>query len=59
MDALFSRNPGFRSRIGFTLEFPDYSPEEMLDIFKLMCRRAQLEREPLRYRFGSASRLDG
>lgn len=39
MNMLFSANPGFRSRIGFFMHFPSYTPDEMLDIFKLMCRQ--------------------
>lgn len=39
MNALLDRNPGFRSRLGFTLHFPEYSCEEMLSIFELMCKR--------------------
>ena len=42
MDCLLGSNPGFRSRIGFSLEFPDYSKSELLAIFKLMCTRAEL-----------------
>lgn len=32
MKGLFSRNPGLRSRVPFSVEFTDYSPEEMLQI---------------------------
>ena len=31
-------NPGFRSRIKEYLDFPDYTDEELFDIFKLMCK---------------------
>lgn len=36
-------NPGFRSRIGFTVEFPDYTPDQMLEIFELMARNADVD----------------
>lgn len=42
MDALISSNPGFRSRIGFTIKFPDYSAEELQSIFAYMCERQKL-----------------
>ena len=32
MESLFSRNPGLRSRVPFTLNFSDYSVEEMVKI---------------------------
>lgn len=35
MDLLFNQNPGLRSRVPLTLNFPDYSPEELVEIFKL------------------------
>lgn len=36
MQALLSSNPGFKSRIGEEIYFPDYSEEELLEIFKYM-----------------------
>jgi probable Rubsico expression protein CbbX len=36
MDRFFHSNPGMRSRIAHHLEFPDYSPDELLAIGKLM-----------------------
>lgn len=41
-DRLLDANPGFRSRLGFTIEFPDYTDDELIEIFQLMCRRAGL-----------------
>ncbi|MBQ6569280.1 MAG: AAA family ATPase [Clostridia bacterium] len=35
MEELFSRNPGLRSRVPFTVCFNDYSPEEMAKISEL------------------------
>ena len=34
MESMISSNPGFKSRIQFTLEFPDYSREELGEIAK-------------------------
>ena len=36
MDLFFQSNPGVRSRVAHHLEFPDYSPAELLTIAKLM-----------------------
>lgn len=36
MERFFQSNPGMRSRIAHHLDFPDYSPEEMMSIAKLM-----------------------
>ena len=36
MDLFFQSNPGVRSRVAHHLEFPDYSPGELLTIAKLM-----------------------
>ncbi len=36
MDRFFQSNPGMRSRIAHHLDFPDYSPDELLAIAKLM-----------------------
>lgn len=38
MENLLNLNPGLKSRIGFSIEFPDYTPEELLQIFKGYCR---------------------
>ena len=42
MNNLLDSNPGFRSRLGFTLRFPNYTNEQLLNIFLLMCARAHL-----------------
>jgi probable Rubsico expression protein CbbX len=39
MDKFFSINPGFRSRIGHHLDFPDYSNEELLGIGEIILER--------------------
>ncbi|MGA8146663.1 MAG: CbbX protein [Gallionellaceae bacterium] len=36
MDKFFNSNPGMRSRIAYHVDFPDYSPDELLAIAKLM-----------------------
>jgi len=36
MDLFFQSNPGMRSRIAHHIDFPDYRPEELLAIAKLM-----------------------
>jgi len=43
MDKFFSFIPGMSSRIGNHIEFPNYEPEELLDIAKVMCRDLEYE----------------
>lgn len=43
MKAFLDRNEGLRSRIAFHVKFPDYTPEELMDIFKLMAKRRGFE----------------
>lgn len=38
MKHMLSVNPGFESRIQFTINFPDYSEEELYIIFKKLCK---------------------
>ncbi len=38
MKDFINKNEGLRSRIAFHLDFPDYSPDEMLEILKLMAK---------------------
>ena len=42
MKRLFDLNPGFKSRIKFDLEFPDYSDEELEKIARLFLKRDNL-----------------
>ena len=43
MKEFLDRNEGLRSRIAFHINFPDYTPEELTDIFKLMAKRRGFE----------------
>jgi SpoVK/Ycf46/Vps4 family AAA+-type ATPase len=61
---LFRVNPGFKSRVNHTLQFPDYAPDELLSIFDGMCRRVQLAptseaRDKLRQYIVAAERRGG
>lgn len=40
MDVMISKNPGLQDRIGFYFDFPDYTDDELMDVFK---RFAKLE----------------
>ena len=64
MDRFFSSNPGMRSRIAHHVDFPDYSPSELMAIAKLMLgsqnyrfspdgERAFAEYIPLRMKHGN------
>lgn len=39
MQEFFSRNPGLRSRVPFTISFCDYTPEEMVEISELEAKK--------------------
>ncbi len=43
MEAMIRSNPGLSSRVGTTMHFDDYSPEELCRIFALMASKAQYE----------------
>lgn len=43
MQAFLNSNSGIVSRIGYTLEFEDYTEQELLEIFKLMLKKAGFE----------------
>ena len=42
MEQFLQKNPGLRSRIAFHVDFPDYSPEELLDILRLMVKNQSI-----------------
>ena len=39
MKDFLKTNPGLTSRFNYFIEFPDYTPQELVDILKLMCRK--------------------
>ena len=39
MEHMLKVNPGFESRIQFTIDFPDYSSESLYTIFQDLCRK--------------------
>ncbi|MGI6173483.1 MAG: AAA family ATPase [Christensenellales bacterium] len=43
MEAFIASNPGLESRFNRFLHFDDYTLDEMLDIFKMRCKKAQYE----------------
>ncbi len=43
MEQLLNTNPGFRSRIGSIIKFPDYTPEELGKIFDFMLEKQGLK----------------
>lgn len=43
MEKLLASNPGFRSRIGSIINFPDYTPEELGQIFDFMLEKRGLK----------------
>lgn len=49
MGELFDMNPGFKSRVQFFIDFPDYSKDELIEIGKLMLKKMdyQMDQEAL------------
>ncbi len=43
MQDFIDSNPGLQSRFNKYIDFADYTPEEMLDIFRLNCKKGQYE----------------
>ena len=43
MKHMLEVNPGFESRIQFTIEFPDYSSEDLYKIFKNLCAKEKYQ----------------
>ncbi len=39
MQEFLNTNPGLKSRFNYFIEFPDYTPEELVEILKLQCRK--------------------
>ncbi|NLK28601.1 MAG: AAA family ATPase [Clostridiales bacterium] len=46
MEELLVTNPGFKSRISNYIEFEDYTPEELFEIFVYNCKNEQFTYEP-------------
>jgi len=42
MDVMIKRNPGLKDRVQFYIDFPDYTVDELLQIFKQFCKKANL-----------------
>ncbi len=42
MAEFIERNPGFKSRVAFYVDFPDYSVDELMDIFRFNMKKANL-----------------
>ena len=43
MDDFLNANPGLVSRIGYNIEFKDYSDDQLVDIFRAMCESSGYE----------------
>jgi len=39
MKGLLDLNPGIESRVKFTVEFSDYNPDELMEIFQGLCKK--------------------
>ena len=46
MADLFDMNPGFKSRVQFFIDFPDYSKDELIEIGKLMLKNMDYQMDP-------------
>ena len=46
MDSFYESNPGLSSRVANHVDFPDYSPDELLIIAKIMLEEQQYRLTP-------------
>ena len=46
MKDFLKTNPGLTSRFNYFIEFPDYTPEELVEILKLMCKKNEYSLSP-------------
>jgi len=46
MERFLCKNPGLRSRIGFHVNFPDYSPDELCEILELLAKDNRMALAP-------------
>lgn len=46
MEELLKTNPGFNSRIQFKIDFPDYTEEELYEIFKQLAKKEKYKISP-------------
>ena len=43
MEQFLNKNPGLRSRIAFHVDFPNYTPDELLEILRLMAKNHSMK----------------
>ena len=46
MKDFLKTNPGLTSRFNYFIEFPDYTPEELVEILKVMCKKNEYTLSP-------------
>jgi AAA+ superfamily predicted ATPase len=64
MEAFIDSNPGLRSRFPKTIRFPDYTDDELVQIFESLCTRSRYQcddagRAKLKTLFGACARTRG
>ncbi len=46
MQTFLDSNPGLRSRVGKTIHFPDYTPNELRQVFQRFCKTNEYHLDP-------------